>query len=251
MTTRVMLVTGGSRGIGAATAKLAAARGYDVAVNYAGRKDAADDVVAAVEALGQRAVAIQANVADEAAVAKLYATVDETFGRLDCLVNNAGILEAKSLAVDIPLERLRTVLAVNVVGAFQCAQEAVKRMARSRGGDGGAIVNLSSIAARLGGAGEYVDYGLSKGAIDTLTIGLAKEVAGDGIRVNAVRPGLIYTDIHARGGVPDRVDRLADQVPVKRGGTAEEVAETILWLASDQASYCTGTFVDVAGGRGI
>ncbi len=246
---KTMLVTGGSRGIGAATARLAAARGYAVCVNYAGRKDAADAVVADIEGAGGRAIAVQGDVADADAVAAVFQAVDGEFGRLDALVNNAGILYPHSRVEDMPRDRLEHVLRVNVVGSFLCAAEAVKRMSTRHGGQGGAIVNVSSMAARLGSPNEYVDYAASKGAIDAMTIGLAKEVAGEGIRVNAVRPGLIYTEIHASGGVPDRVDRLKGAVPMERGGTPEEVAETILWLASDAASYCTGTFIDVSGGR--
>ncbi|MDJ0951922.1 MAG: SDR family oxidoreductase [Alphaproteobacteria bacterium] len=246
---KTMLVTGGSRGIGAATARLAAARGFAVCVNYAGRKEAADAVVAEIEGAGGRAIAVQGDVADAGAVAALFQAVDGEFGRLDALVNNAGILYPQSRLEDIPRDRLEHVLRVNVIGSFLCAAEAVRRMSTRHGGAGGAIVNVSSMAARLGSPNEYVDYAASKGAIDAMTIGLAKEVAGEGIRVNAVRPGLIYTDIHASGGVPDRVDRLKGAVPMERGGTPEEVAETILWLASDGASYCTGTFIDVSGGR--
>ncbi len=249
MMQKTMLVTGGSRGIGAATARLAAARGYAVCVNYAGRKDAADAVVAEIEGAGGRAIAIQGDVADTGAVAALFQAVDGEFGRLDALINNAGILYPQSRLENIARDRLEHVLRVNVIGSFLCAAEAVRRMSTRHGGAGGAIVNVSSMAARLGSPNEYVDYAASKGAIDAMTIGLAKEVAGEGIRVNAVRPGLIYTDIHASGGVPDRVDRLKGAVPMERGGTAEEVAETILWLASDGASYCTGTFIDVSGGR--
>ena len=246
---KTMLVTGGSRGIGAATARLAAARGYAVCVNYAGRKEAADAVVAEILGAGGRAIAVQGDVADAGAVAALFQAVDGEFGRLDALVNNAGILYPQSRLEDIARDRLEHVLRVNVIGSFLCAAEAVKRMSTRHGGAGGTIVNVSSMAARLGSPNEYVDYAASKGAIDAMTVGLAKEVAGEGIRVNAVRPGLIYTDIHASGGVPDRVDRLKGAVPMERGGTAEEVAETILWLASDGASYCTGTFIDVSGGR--
>ncbi len=246
---KTMLVTGGSRGIGAATARLAAARGYAVCVNYAGRKEAADAVVAEIAGAGGRAIAVQGDVADAGAVAALFQAVDGEFGRLDALVNNAGILYPQSRLEDIARDRLEHVLRVNVIGSFLCAAEAVKRMSTRHGGAGGTIVNVSSMAARLGSPNEYVDYAASKGAIDAMTVGLAKEVAGEGIRVNAVRPGLIYTDIHASGGVPDRVDRLKGAVPMERGGTAEEVAETILWLASDGASYCTGTFIDVSGGR--
>ncbi len=246
---KAMLVTGGSRGIGAATARLAAQRGYAVCVNYAGRRDAAEAVVADIERAGGRALAVQADVADPDAVRALFVAVDEALGPLDVLVNNAGVIDHHCRVEDMPPERIQRILAVNVLGAFLCAQEAVRRMSTRHGGAGGAIVTTSSMAAVLGAPGEYVDYAASKGAVDAMTIGLAKEVAAEGIRVNAVRPGLIYTDIHASGGAPDRVDRLASTVPMQRGGTAEEVAEVILWLASEQASYCTGTFVHVSGGR--
>lgn len=246
---KVMLVTGASRGIGAATARLAAQRGYAVCVNYAGRRDAAEAVVGAITEDGGRAVSVQADVADPAAVQALFAAVDETFGRLDALVNNAGMLERRCRLEEISYARLERVLGVNVIGSFLCAREAVRRLSTRHGGPGGAIVNVSSMAARLGAPGEYVDYAASKGAIDAMTVGLAKEVAAEGIRVNAVRPGLIHTDIHASGGQPNRVARLTPAVPMRRGGTAEEVAEAILWLASDAASYCTGTFIDVSGGR--
>lgn len=247
--TGIILVTGGSRGIGAATARLAARRGYHVAVNYVSRADAAEEVAAAVRAEGRRALVVQADMAHEDEILRLFDTVDRELGRLDVLVNNAGILDRQSRVVDMSAERVARIMQVNVVGAFVAAREAVKRMARSRGGKGGAIVNVSSAAARLGGTNEYVDYAASKGAIDTMTIGLAKEVAGEGIRVNAVRPGLIETEIHAAGGEPGRVDRLKGQVPMGRGGSAEEVAETILWFASDSSSYVTGTLLDVTGGR--
>ena len=246
---KVMLVTGASRGIGAATAHLAAQRGYAVCVNYAGRRDAAEAVVGAITEGGGRAIAVQADVADPVAVQALFATVDETFGRLDALVNNAGMLERRCRLEEIAFARLERVLGVNVIGSFLCAREAVRRLSTRHGGPGGAIVNVSSMASRLGAPGEYIDYAASKGAIDSMTVGLAKEVAAEGIRVNAVRPGLIHTDIHASGGQPNRVARLTPAVPMRRGGTAEEVAEAILWLASDAASYCTGTFIDVSGGR--
>lgn len=247
--TKVMLVTGASRGIGAATARLAAERGYDVAVNYAADSAAASDVVEAVQALGRQAIAVKADVASEAEVADMFAEVDARFGRLDALVNNAGILFDHSPLAGMDVERWQRVLAVNVVGTFLCTREAIRRMSTATGGSGGAIVNLSSIASVLGAPGEYVDYAASKGAVDAMTIGVGKEVADQGIRVNAVRPGLIYTDIHASGGMPDRVDALKSGVPMRRGGTAEEVAEAILWLCSDAASYTVGTFLTVSGGR--
>ena len=245
----IVIVTGASRGIGAATARLAAARGYDVCVNYKTNRDAALRVVAGVERAGRRAIAAQADVAHEAEVVRLFEICDEQLGVLTALVNNAGILETQARVDAVDAARLQRILATNVVGAFVCAREAVKRMSTRHGGRGGAIVNLSSIAARLGAPGEYVDYAASKGAVDTMTVGLAREVAEEGIRVNAVRAGFIYTDIHASGGDPGRVDRVKTFVPMKRGGTAEEVAQAVLWLLSDEASYATGTFLDVAGGR--
>ena len=247
--TKTILITGGGRGIGAATARLAARRGYAVCVNYAGRAAAAEAVVADIEAAGGRALAVQADVADEAAVNTLFAAVDDAFGRLDVLVNNAGVLDRRCRLEAMDPARIERIFRVNVIGAFLCARAAIKRMSTRYGGSGGAIVNLSSRAAQLGSPDEYIDYAASKGAIDTMTIGLAKEVAAEGIRVNAVRPGLIETEIHAGSGIPDRVRRLAPTVPLGRPGTADETAEAILWLASDAASYCTGTFIDVGGGR--
>ena len=249
MKKKIMLVTGGGRGIGAATARLAASRGYAVAVNYLRNRAAADEVVAAIRAAGGEALAVQADVAVESEVVRMFQEVDRELGPLQALVNNAGILERQARVEEMDAARLTRIFATNVTGSFICAREAVARMSTWRGGAGGAIVNLSSIAARLGAPNEYIDYAASKGAIDTLTVGLAKEVAAEGIRVNAVRPGVIRTDIHASGGEPGRVDRVKDVVPMKRGGEAEEVAHAILWLLSDEASYVTGTLVDVTGGR--
>ncbi|HXZ93830.1 MAG TPA: SDR family oxidoreductase [Burkholderiales bacterium] len=246
---KVMLVTGASRGIGAATARLAAARGYAVGVNYLRNRAAAEALVAEIARAGGRALALQADVSAEGEVARLFDDVQRSLGPAAVLVNNAGILERQMRLEDMTLERFERVLAANLTGTFLCAREAVRRMSTRRGGAGGAIVNLSSMAARLGAPGEYVDYAAAKGAVDALTVGLAKEVARDGIRVNAVRPGLIYTEIHASGGEPGRVERLKDAVPLGRGGQPEEVARAILWLASDEASYVTGSFVDVSGGR--
>lgn len=249
MKQKVILITGGSRGIGAATARLAAERGYAVAVNYHSNRGAADAVVAAIEASGGKAIAVAADVASESDVVRLFATVDERFGPITALVNNAGILEHQMRVEDMNAERLNRLFATNVTGSFLCAREAIRRMSTRHGGAGGAIVNLSSAAARLGSPGEYVDYAASKGAIDTMTIGLAKEVAAEGIRVNAVRPGVIYTEIHASGGEPGRVDRVKSGIPMQRGGEPIEVAHAIMWLLSDEASYTTGTFIDVTGGR--
>lgn len=249
MNKKIIVITGGSRGIGAATAQLAAMRGYAVCISYLHNQQAADAIVAAIKECGGEAIAVAADVAQEQDVIRLFETVDRTFGTLDALVNNAGILEHQMRVDEIDAARLNRIFATNVTGSFICAREAVRRMSTRHGGKGGAIVNLSSIASRLGAPGEYVDYAASKGAIDTLTIGLAKEVAAEGIRVNAVRPGVIYTDIHASGGEPGRVERVKDAVPMKRGGDASEVANAILWLLSDDASYTTGSFIDVTGGR--
>jgi len=246
---KVMLVTGAGRGIGAAVAMLAAQRGYAVGVNYHQRREPAEAVVQAIRGQGGEAVAVQADVAREDQVLAMFARVDEVFGRLDALVNNAGILDLQTRVEQMSAARISRMLSTNVLGPFLCCREAVRRMAPSHGGQGGAIVNVSSMAARLGSPNEYVDYAASKGAVDTLTIGLAKEVAGDGIRVNGVRPGIIYTEIHASGGEPGRVDRVKSAVPLKRGGTPEEVAAAVLWLCSDEASYTTGSFIDVSGGR--
>jgi len=245
----VVIVTGGSRGIGAATARLAASRGHAVCVNYRSNGSAAAGVVNAISAAGGRAVAVQADVAIEADVVRLFETCDRELGRVTGLVNNAGILETQMRVEAMDAARLQRVFATNVTGAFMCAREAVKRMSTKHGGAGGAIVNVSSAASRIGGAEEYIDYAASKGAIDTLTIGLAKEVATEGIRVNAVRPGVIKTDIHASGGEPGRVDRVSASVPMRRGGEPDEVAAAILWLLSDAASYTTGAFIEVSGGR--
>ena len=249
VTRKVVLVTGGGRGIGAATALLAARRGYAVAVNYLRDADAADEVVARIVADGGDAVALQADVAVEAQVAGLFARVDARFGRLDALVSNAGVLETQMRLDSMDAARVRRVLDANVVGPLLCCREAVLRMSTRHGGQGGAIVNVSSVAALTGSPGEYVDYAASKGALDTLTRGLAQEVAQEGIRVNGVRPGFIYTGMHASGGEPGRVDRVKAFVPMRRGGQPEEVAQAILWLLSDEASYSTGGFIDVAGGR--
>ena len=245
----VVLITGGSRGIGAATAVLAAARGYAVCVNYRSNAGAADAVVAAIAQAGGSAIAVQGDVALESDVVRLFETCDARLGPLTALVNNAAILETQTRVESVDAARLQRILSTNVTGAFICAREAVKRMSTRHGGSGGAIVNLSSRASVLGSPGEYVDYAASKAAVDTLTIGLSQEVAGEGIRVNAVRAGIIYTEIHASGGEPGRVDRMKAFVPMRRGGTAEEVAKAVLWLLSADASYTTGSFIDVSGGR--
>ncbi len=246
---RVMLITGASRGIGAATARLAAQQGYALCLNYHQRADAANAVLEQVRGLGVTAIAVQADIADETQVLHMFEAIDREFGRLDVLVNNAGMLEQQMRLEQMDAARWTRVLGANVIGSFLCAREAIKRMSTRHGGRGGAIVNLSSVAARLGAPGEYIDYAAAKGAIDSMTLGLAKEVASEGIRVNAVRPGVIHTDIHAAGGEPDRVERVKAGVPMGRGGQAEEIAEAILWLASEQASYTSGALLDVAGGR--
>jgi NAD(P)-dependent dehydrogenase (short-subunit alcohol dehydrogenase family) len=246
---KVVLITGASRGIGAATARLAAARGYAVGINYTRDAAAAEAVARAVRDAGANAVIVRADVADEAQVVAMFDTVAGALGPIDALVNNAGILFKQSRLEDLDAARINRVLAVNVTGTIICAREAVRRMSTSRGGSGGAIVNVSSAASRLGGANEYIDYAASKGAVDSLTIGLAKEVATQGIRVNAVRPGIIATDIHASGGEPGRVARVAPNVPMQRGGEPEEVASAVVWLLGDEASYVTGAILDITGGR--
>jgi NAD(P)-dependent dehydrogenase (short-subunit alcohol dehydrogenase family) len=246
---KVILITGASRGIGAATARLAAQRGYHLLLNYRSRADEATALAREITAHGGVAHTVQADIAEEADVLRLFAELDEHYGRLDALINNAGILEAQMRLEQMDVARWQRVLATNVIGSFLCCREAIKRMSSQHGGDGGAIVNVSSMAARLGSPNEYIDYAAAKGAVDSLTVGLSREVAGEGIRVNAVRPGLIATDIHAAGGEPGRIERLKGSVPLQRGGEALEVAEAILWLASEQSSYCTGTFIDVSGGR--
>lgn len=244
-----LLVTGGSRGIGAATALFAAQRGYAVAVNYTANSLAADEIVRQIRARGGNAMAVQADVGDEAQVMVMFQKIDAKLGRLTALVNNAGVVDVAARVDEMSVARLKRMFDINVVGSFVCAREAVKRMSTRHGGSGGVIVNVSSAAARLGGSGQYVDYAASKGAIDTLTIGLAKEVALEGIRVNAVRPGIIETDIHASGGQPDRARQMAPLVPMQRAGSANEVAQAIVWLLSDESSYTTGTLLDVTGGR--
>ncbi|MGC1305669.1 MAG: SDR family oxidoreductase [Phormidesmis sp.] len=246
---KVLIVTGSSRGIGAATALLAAKQGYAVCVNYRRNQAAADAIVQSIQEMGGEAIALSADVSLEDEVVQLFEKVDDQLGRVTALVNNAGILEQQTKVENLSAARLHRVFSVNVIGSFLCAREAVKRMSTARGGAGGAIVNVSSGAARLGSPNEYVDYAASKGAIDTMTIGLAKEIANEGIRVNAVRPGFIDTDIHASGGEPGRIERIKETIPMKRGGQPVEVAHAILWLLSSEASYSTGTILDVTGGK--
>ncbi|AIR63824.1 SDR family oxidoreductase [Cedecea neteri] len=246
---KIALVTGGSRGIGKATSLLLAQHGYKVVVNYLRNKQAADEVINTIIAQGGEALALRADIADELQVMAMFAEIDNAFGPLTALVNNAGILFQQSTIENLTAERINRVLTTNVTGYFLCCREAVKRMAYRHGGEGGAIVNVSSAASRLGAAGEYVDYAASKGAVDTLTTGLAVEVAAQGIRVNGVRPGFIYTEMHASGGEAGRVDRVKTALPMQRGGQPEEIAEAILWLLSEKASYVTGTFIDAAGGK--
>ena len=246
---RVAIVTGSSRGICAATAKLLAREGYRICVNYRSNETAANAVVSELASYAKTAIAVQADVSREDDIVRMFEIVDQELGSVNALVNNAGILLTQMRVEDMDASRINRIFATNVTGAFLCCREAVKRMSTRHGGQGGSIVNVSSAASRIGSAGEYVDYASSKGAIDTLTRGLSLEVAAEGIRVNCVRPGFIYTEMHAAGGEPDRVDRLADSIPMKRGGTPDEVAHSIRWLLSDDASYITGTFIEAAGGR--
>lgn len=247
--TPLILITGGSRGVGAATARLAAAQGYDVAISYVANEAAALDVVADVQSLGRRGLAIRADSADPEQLAQLFTAIDETFGRIDVLVNNAAIIALQSRFEDIDVARMQRIFAINAIGPMLCAQHAVKRMSTRHGGQGGSVINVSSGAARLGSPNEYIDYAASKGALESFTIGLSKELAREGIRVNCIRPGHIYTDMHASGGEPGRVDRVKESIPMGRGGQPEEVARAILWLAGEEASYVTGTFLDVTGGK--
>jgi NAD(P)-dependent dehydrogenase (short-subunit alcohol dehydrogenase family) len=250
MMEKIILITGASRGIGAATALLAAKNEYTVCVNFLTNVNAAQKIIKQIEAEGGKAFAAQGDIAKEEDVLKIFSSIDQyTQGTLVALVNNAGILEKQSALKDFSIDRLQRVFATNVFGSFLCAREAVRRMSTKSGGKGGAIVNVSTTATKHGAAGEYVDYAASKGAIDVMTFGLSKEVAAEGIRVNAVRPGIIDTEIHASGGEPNRVERIKDMIPMKRAGKPEEVANTILWLLSDEASYLTGTLVDISGGR--
>lgn len=245
----VILITGGSRGVGAATARLAAARGYDVAISFVSNEAAARAVAKDVEATGRRALAVRADGADPKQVLQLFAAIDREFGRVDVLVNNAAIIAKQSRMEDLEFERMQRIFAINAIGPILCAQQAVRRMSHRHNGTGGVVINVSSASARLGSPNEYVDYAASKGALETFTLGLAKEVAREGIRVCCIRPGHIYTEMHASGGEPGRVDRVKDSIPMGRGGQPQEVARAILWLASDEASFITGTFLDVTGGK--
>jgi NAD(P)-dependent dehydrogenase (short-subunit alcohol dehydrogenase family) len=245
----LILITGGSRGVGAATARLAAQRGYDVTISYVSNESAAQTVVADVQLLGRKALATRADSADPRQVADLFEAIDREFGRIDVLVNNAGVLALQSRVEALDFERMQRIFAVNAIGPILCAQQAVRRMSYRHNGAGGVVINVSSASARLGSPNEYVDYAASKGALETFTIGLAKEVAREGIRVNGIRPGHIYTEMHASGGEPGRVDRVKDSIPMGRGGQPEEVARAILWLAGAEASFVTGTFLDVTGGK--
>ncbi|WP_025597009.1 glucose 1-dehydrogenase [Burkholderia sp. WSM2230] len=245
----LILVTGGSRGVGAATARLAARQGYNVAISFIANESAAGAVAADVEAAGRQALAVRADVADPQQVAQLFAAIDRKFGRIDVLVNNAAIIARQARVEDLHFERMQRIFAVNAIGPILCAQQAARRMSHRHNGRGGVVINVSSASARLGSPNEYVDYAASKGAIETFTTGFAKEVARDGIRVNCIRPGHIYTEMHASGGEPGRVDRVKESIPMGRGGQPEEVARAILWLASDEASFVTGTFLDVTGGK--
>ena len=245
----LILITGGSRGVGAATARLAAARGYDVALSFVSDEAAALAVAADVASAGRRALPVRADSADPEQVAQLFAAIDREFGRIDVLVNNAAVLAPQCRLEDLGIERMRRIFAVNAIGPILCAQQAARRMSHRHGGRGGTVINISSASARLGSPNEYVDYAASKGAVETFTTGFAKEVARQGIRVNCIRPGHIYTDMHASGGEPGRVDRVRDSIPMGRGGQPDEVARAVLWLASDEASFITGTFLDVTGGK--
>lgn len=244
-----IVITGASRGIGAATALLAAEHGYDVVINYLKNRQAAEEIAECISQKGRKVRSIQADMSNEKDILKMFSEIDQHFGTIDVLVNNIGILEQQTSLERIDQNRLERLFSTNVFGVFHCSREAIKRMSKKNGGKGGSIVNVSSIAAKTGAPNEYIDYAATKGAIDSFTIGLSKEIADEGIRVNAVRPGFIYTDIHALGGEPDRIERLKSCIPLQRGGTALEVAEAILFLASDKASYITGTFIDIAGGR--
>lgn len=246
---KVILITGGSRGIGAATVRLAAQQGYAVCFSYHKQQAIAASLVEEIHNQGGQALAVPADLSQETKIQHLFSTCEQTFGRLDALVNNAGILEQQMRVQDMDAARLSRIFTTNVIGSFLCAREAIRRMSTQLGGQGGAIVNISSVAARLGAPFEYIDYAASKGALDTFTIGLAKEVAAEGIRVNAVRPGIIHTEIHASGGEPNRIERVKTSIPMQRGGYPEEVASAILWLLSPQASYTSGAILDVAGGR--
>jgi|TARA_R110001583_G_scaffold188145_1_gene349846 NAD(P)-dependent dehydrogenase (short-subunit alcohol dehydrogenase family) len=247
--TPLMIITGGSRGVGAATARLAAARGYDVVITFVSNKAAAQAITADVKAAGRRALAVQTDSADPGQISQLFSKIDREFGRIDVLVNNAGIIAQQSRLENISFERMQRIFAVNAIGPILYAQQAAKRMSTRYNGRGGVVINISSASARLGSPNEYVDYAASKGALETFTTGFSKEVAREGIRVCCIRPGHIYTEMHASGGEPGRVDRVKDTIPMGRGGQPEEVARAILWMASEEASFITGTFLDVTGGK--
>ncbi len=249
MSSPITLITGASRGIGAATARIAARRGHAVVINYLSSEDAARSLAAEITAAGGAALPVRADVGQEADVLRMFEQVDRELGTISALVNNTGVLERQMRLDEMEADRWQRVLTTNVIGSFLCAREAVRRMSTRYGGQGGSIVNVSSVAARLGGTGEYIDYAASKGAVDVMTVGLAREVATEGIRVNGVRPGPVYTDIHASGGEPGRVDRVKSAIPMQRGGEVDEIAHAILWLLSDEASYVTGSILDVSGGR--
>lgn len=249
MSSPITLITGASRGIGAATARIAARRGHAVVINYLSSDDAARSLAAEISAAGGTALPVRADVGQEADVLRMFEQVDRELGPISALVNNTGVLERQMRLDEMEADRWQRVLTTNVIGSFLCAREAVRRMSTRHGGQGGSIVNVSSVAARLGGTGEYIDYAASKGAVDVMTVGLAREVATEGIRVNGVRPGPVYTDIHASGGEPGRVDRVKSAIPMQRGGEVDEIAHAILWLLSDEASYVTGSILDVSGGR--
>ncbi|WP_444938180.1 SDR family oxidoreductase [Microbulbifer sp. JMSA002] len=249
MKNKVALITGGSRGIGAATAKLLAQRGYQIAISYRERRKQAEDLVNELQSLGVTAIAARADITSEDEVVRLFEKVDQNLGPINSLVNNAAVIKPQMRVELMDSQRINEILRTNITGTLLCCREAIKRMSTKSGGSGGTIVNISSAASRSGSPNEYIDYAASKGAVDTLTIGLSQEVAGEGIRVNGVRPGFIYTEMHADGGEPDRIERVKSAIPLKRGGQAEEVAKAVAWLLSDESTFTTGSFIDVAGGK--
>ncbi|WP_444891584.1 SDR family oxidoreductase [Microbulbifer sp. DLAB2-AA] len=249
MKNKVALITGGSRGIGAATAKLLAQRGYQIAISYRERRKQAEDLVNELQSLGVTAIAARADITSEDEIVRLFEKVDQNLGPINSLVNNAAIIKPQMRVELMDSQRINEILRTNITGTLLCCREAIKRMSTKSGGSGGTIVNISSAASRSGSPNEYIDYAASKGAVDTLTIGLSQEVAGEGIRVNGVRPGFIYTEMHADGGEPDRIERVKSAIPLKRGGQAEEVAKAVAWLLGDESTFTTGSFIDVAGGK--